>query len=450
MANEEHLAQLKQGVEMWNQWRENNPEVKPDLRGVDLSGADLSGANLWMADLWSADLWGADLRGTDLSDTNLWRADLRGANLQNADLSGAYLWRADLRGADLTGVNLMGANLQEADLWGANLSEANLSEANLWKADFRGVYLKGTIVDLETSWDSKWKLVWQILNQRVTGLDLGEADLRESNLWKADLSTANLINADLWGADLREANLSGADLWGVNLGEADLSQANLEGADLWRANLGGADLSYANFTQANLTEANLRGTQILGTNFEGSTLTAACIEDWDLNSATNLNQVSCEYVYLKDDRQERCPRDLNKTFAVGEFTKLFQPSLETVDLTFQAGIDWQAFYLSFEALQNEYGSENLSIFALEMNRDHQLIIRFKVSPFIDKSEFDIIANQLYNQRLSSIEKKHHAHQKLEAKQREQALKKNANLVEVIRKLASDADNMSIIELKEAQ
>jgi hypothetical protein len=27
MANEEHLAQLKQGVEAWNAWREKHPEV---------------------------------------------------------------------------------------------------------------------------------------------------------------------------------------------------------------------------------------------------------------------------------------------------------------------------------------------------------------------------------------------------------------------------------------
>ena len=29
MANEEHLARLKQGVEAWNQWREANPGSVP-------------------------------------------------------------------------------------------------------------------------------------------------------------------------------------------------------------------------------------------------------------------------------------------------------------------------------------------------------------------------------------------------------------------------------------
>ena len=31
MANKEHLKILKQGVEAWNKWREENPDVKPDL-----------------------------------------------------------------------------------------------------------------------------------------------------------------------------------------------------------------------------------------------------------------------------------------------------------------------------------------------------------------------------------------------------------------------------------
>jgi hypothetical protein len=31
MANPEHLQILQQGVEVWNQWRRHNPDIKPDL-----------------------------------------------------------------------------------------------------------------------------------------------------------------------------------------------------------------------------------------------------------------------------------------------------------------------------------------------------------------------------------------------------------------------------------
>lgn len=35
MANKEHLKILKQGVEVWNKWRKENPHIKPDLGRAD-------------------------------------------------------------------------------------------------------------------------------------------------------------------------------------------------------------------------------------------------------------------------------------------------------------------------------------------------------------------------------------------------------------------------------
>jgi hypothetical protein len=34
MANEEHLARLKHGVDAWNQWRAANPDIVPDLSSI--------------------------------------------------------------------------------------------------------------------------------------------------------------------------------------------------------------------------------------------------------------------------------------------------------------------------------------------------------------------------------------------------------------------------------
>ena len=41
MANEEHLAILNQGVDAWNAWRKENPEVQPNLDRATLSVANL-------------------------------------------------------------------------------------------------------------------------------------------------------------------------------------------------------------------------------------------------------------------------------------------------------------------------------------------------------------------------------------------------------------------------
>ena len=46
MANPEHVEILKRGVEVWNKWREENPDVKPDLSYADLRGANLDNADL--------------------------------------------------------------------------------------------------------------------------------------------------------------------------------------------------------------------------------------------------------------------------------------------------------------------------------------------------------------------------------------------------------------------
>jgi hypothetical protein len=111
MADKEHLAILKQGVEVWNRWRKENPDIRPDLVRANLIKANLSEAHL--------------------GGVNFGRADLHGANLRGADLSPAFLLEANLRGADLHGANRRGATLRAASLSWASLHEADFTEARV-------------------------------------------------------------------------------------------------------------------------------------------------------------------------------------------------------------------------------------------------------------------------------------------------------------------------------
>ena len=61
MAKDEHVAQLNKGVAAWNDWRGQNFDIRPDLRGADISQADLNEADLADANLTGARLTGADL-----------------------------------------------------------------------------------------------------------------------------------------------------------------------------------------------------------------------------------------------------------------------------------------------------------------------------------------------------------------------------------------------------
>jgi hypothetical protein len=104
MCNPQHLAKLWDGVEAWNQWRRQNPHIRPNLREADLSRSNLSGSNLAGAQLCEAKLFSSNLSGSDLRAANLIGTDLREADLNGADLTGAWVARALFVNLDLSGV----------------------------------------------------------------------------------------------------------------------------------------------------------------------------------------------------------------------------------------------------------------------------------------------------------------------------------------------------------
>jgi uncharacterized protein YjbI with pentapeptide repeats len=65
MADEEHLAILKQGAEAWNKWRLENPTIRPDFIKADRNCADFIEANFSRAVLGEANLSGAKLITAD-------------------------------------------------------------------------------------------------------------------------------------------------------------------------------------------------------------------------------------------------------------------------------------------------------------------------------------------------------------------------------------------------
>lgn len=105
MADPDHLAKIKEGVEVWNKWRDDNPEICPDLSEADFERANLMGADLVKANLIEADLSEANLRLTNLNEANLERADLSGVHLSGADLSKARFFLVNLESAHLENSN---------------------------------------------------------------------------------------------------------------------------------------------------------------------------------------------------------------------------------------------------------------------------------------------------------------------------------------------------------
>jgi hypothetical protein len=180
LVNESHLARLKEGVAVWNKWRQENPSITPELSKANLRCADLSQANLSQADLYDADLYYANLSQANLSGAGLCRADLARTNLSEANLSGANLFETNLIGKNLSGANLSGANLNGANLNGAKLNAATFNGANL-----NGVKLNG-----------------------------------------AEMRRAVLVEVQLNGATLTDCNVYGISTWGLT-GLEEAEQSNL-------------------------------------------------------------------------------------------------------------------------------------------------------------------------------------------------------------------------------
>jgi uncharacterized protein YjbI with pentapeptide repeats len=122
MADKLHLAKLCEGVDAWNSWRKEHPNVKPDLLKAKLSYYTLSSANLTYAHLAHA-----HLDGVDLSNANLFNAHLYDADLSNANLFNANFYRADLSNANLKGADLQGADLRQASLVQTKVENATLT-----------------------------------------------------------------------------------------------------------------------------------------------------------------------------------------------------------------------------------------------------------------------------------------------------------------------------------
>ncbi|MEM7554357.1 MAG: pentapeptide repeat-containing protein [Cyanobacteria bacterium P01_A01_bin.84] len=367
-----------------------NPYIEPDLTSANLEGIDLFEFNLSNGSLIHGNFGSANLRNTDLSNAHLEHADLTGADLRNADLRNAHLEEAKLGSTDLSNADLNGANLNGADLGNADLSNANLNGA-----DFIG-----------------------------------------ANFLSADFIGASLVNADFTKTQINSADFSNAKLIGVKLTGLRLTSVKLTNADLEDADLSNTDLRDCDLSCADLRNANLSMVQALGTNFSGATLNGACIEDWNINSETNLENITCHYIYLKNRQQERRPSDPNRNFEPGEFAKLVQKSVETVDLIFSNGIDWKAFLSSYEEVQVEYGEQNVSIQAIEKKSDGAFVIRLNVPPDANKAEIESKAIQSYETRLKVLETQYR--EKLKAKDDQIAIHRqhNTDLLDIIKLKAS--------------
>jgi hypothetical protein len=149
MANPDHIKIIRQGVEIWNRWRNENPSKVPDLSEAHLNFESLDGANFCRTNLKKAKLIGASLIKANLNDTYLRRADLTIAKLIQVEAHNANFDRANMSEADLTEGVFNGASFRSTNLSGGKLHKAVFIRSSMAKTILSNIDLRNTM-GLET------------------------------------------------------------------------------------------------------------------------------------------------------------------------------------------------------------------------------------------------------------------------------------------------------------
>ncbi|MBN3870833.1 pentapeptide repeat-containing protein [Nostoc sp. JL33] len=285
-----------------------------------------------------------------------------------------------------------------------------------------------------------------------TGATLKNTDLRKSNLTRTrfyeakKLDFARVDNSILTKRDILNLLVTGNGR-GKSYAGANLKGANLIGADLKEANLKDADITEATFQGACLERANLTLAQAVGTNFTSAQMTGACVEAWNIESTTKLDNVDCRFIYLlensKSETDDRERRPSSGDFQPGEFTKLFEEVLNTVDLIFRDGIDWKAFVNAFQTVQDQNQGTELALQSIENKGDRVVVVKVGVPVDADKEKIHSDFTQNYQLALQAVEEKYKA--QLQAKDEQIVIyrQQSADMKEITSLLANKPINVQV-------
>lgn len=261
---------------------------------------------------------------------------------------------------------------------GANLNECDFTEASLKGSDFRNSRNQTTIFTL-----SIWK--------HAKNLD-------RSRLGRSILSNLEVRNLLVTGKPNERKSYEGLNLRGANLGGVYLEKINFKRAIL----------SEANFNHANLEWANLTEVQAIGTDFTYSQLTGACIESWNYDHTTKLDNVDCRFVFELEHPNvlygslERRPHDPDKEFEKGDFTSFYSETKNVVQLLIRNGIKHEAFRAGWQKVAQDYPISSESIREIKKKgEDIQLTI--SVPENTDKGEFERNFDRSYEAKLRELE-----------------------------------------------
>ncbi len=209
-AREKHIKILMSGVKSWNKWREDNPEIRPELYMTKIKGtfcgANLKSVNFEGAIFDHCILAQSKMKGANLAKSFFDECNIQQGNLSEAILSSSHFQNCNLAWCDFTKskldrskfVNCYAirskfdyASANNAELIGINLSSATAKNFVLAKARIEDV------------------VIYRVSSN---GIDLSSSTITTTDFNICSMDGANFSNAILKSVSLHESNLTNANL----------------------------------------------------------------------------------------------------------------------------------------------------------------------------------------------------------------------------------------------
>lgn len=169
MAVAEHVEMFKKGPQAWNAWRDENPDVRPDLSDIDFekdvhtyestydmpefTGYNLSYMNLNRITARNSYFIRCFLAGSDLHFSDICFSFFQNCSFEGASLAVTKIGSAEFHECDFTNADLSYCSAEETNFSGSKFISTKLSNMSLVKTDFTDTVIDEARVYGVSTWD---------------------------------------------------------------------------------------------------------------------------------------------------------------------------------------------------------------------------------------------------------------------------------------------------------
>ena len=169
MAVAEHVEIFKKGSQVWNAWRDENPNLSPDLSDIDFekdvhtykemydmpefTGYNLSHMNLNRITARNSYFISCFFAGSSLNFSDVCFSFFQNCSFKEASLAVSKIGSAEFHECDFTNSDLSYCSAEETNFSGSKFIATKLSNMSLVKTDFTDTVINETRVYGISAWD---------------------------------------------------------------------------------------------------------------------------------------------------------------------------------------------------------------------------------------------------------------------------------------------------------